>query len=333
MSFDRPLALLTLLAVPAALGLYVFVRRRPSRSAIHYPNVRVLAEVADGGPSWRAWVPPAFLGVAVAALCVAVARPHVDRVVMDERATVILVLDTSRSMLSDDVRPSRLEAAKAAAQRFLDRVPRRLRVGLITFSGDVIVAATPTHEHERVRATIVSIDPYTGVGGGTAIGDAIARAVEVAQEALRERTLSSVGTAAAEQDEHSSISVLFLSDGRQNRGILPPLEGAARAAAAGIPVYTVALGTSGGGSRGAGLFGGFRRAPDPATLRAIAAATGGEFFRARTTAALSSAYTGLASRLGRTPHQSEATVVFVAAAAAALLAAFLAAAWWAPRLP
>ncbi len=330
MSFDRPLALLTLLAVPAALALYIVLRRTPSRSAVRYPNVGVLARAVGRRPSWRSWVPATLLVLALVSLGIAVARPHVQRVVTDERATVVLVLDTSRSMLSDDVRPSRLEAAKAAAQAFLELVPRELRVGLVTFSGDVIVASTPTRERERVRATIASIDPYTGVGGGTAIGDAIARAVEVGQEALRERILSSLEAAPLQDGEPAAVSILFLSDGRQNRGLLPPLEGAARASAAGFPVHTVALGTSGGS--GSSVFG-FRRAPDPATLREIARITGGEFFQARSGEALSAAYTDLGSRLGRTPRRSEATVAFVIAAAAAVLAALLAAAWWSPRLP
>jgi Ca-activated chloride channel family protein len=331
MSFDRPLVLLCLLAVPAALGLYVLVRRQPGRSAVRYPNVDVAALVVQARPSWRAWIPPALLLLALASLCVAVAQPHLQRVVADERATVVLVLDVSRSMLSDDVKPSRLEAAKSAAQEFLARVPGRLQVGLVTFSGDVTVAAIPSRDHERVRFTIASIDPYTGAGGGTAIGDAIARAVEVGQDALRERGLSSVGAApVVDEGERSPVSILFLSDGRQNRGILPPLEGATIARAAGIPVHTVALGTS--GSDGSGGFG-FRRAPDPATLRAIAQETGGKFFEARTPEALSAAYADLGSSLGRTSRRSEATVAFVGAAALALLVAVLAGAWWSPRLP
>jgi Ca-activated chloride channel family protein len=332
MSFERPLALLTLLAVPAVLAAYVLVRRRPGSPAVVYPNLAVLAEARRTRRAWRPWVAPSLLALALILLVAAIARPHVQRVVADERATVVLVLDTSRSMLSDDVPPSRLEAAKAAAQQFLEVVPGKLRVALITFSGDAVVAAPPTREHDRVSTTIATIDVYSGFGGGTAIGDAIARAVEVGQDALRERSLASSLGAAPVAGEASPVSILFLSDGRQNRGILPPLEGAALAAAAGFPVYTVALGTA-GGSSSAGVFGGFRRAPDPATLRAIAEETGGEFFAARSAEALSSAYTDLGSRLGRSSRRSEATVAFVAAATAALLAAFLAAVWWAPRLP
>ena len=336
MSFGSPYLLVTLLAVPAALGCVLLARRRATRFAVRFPNLEVLTRVVSGGRSWRRTLPLVALMVALAALGVALARPHVTLRVPTERATVVLVLDTSRSMLSDDVKPSRLEAAKSAAQLFLDRVPARLRVGLVTFSGDVAVAAVPTREHERVQESVAAIDPYMGVGGGTAIGDAIARAVEVGTDAVARDD----GGAIVPGEVGRLVSILFLSDGRQNRGILPPLEGAARARAAGIPVFAVALGTrdgpaqSGPGAGGANFFGGGpRRAPDPETLRAIAEATGGEFTWARTSEELDDAYRDLGSRLGRDPQRTEVTAAFVAVAAVALLAGALSGAWWSPRLP
>jgi Ca-activated chloride channel family protein len=332
MTFDRPTLLLTLLVIPAAACLYALVRRRRSRFAVNYTNLDVLAGVVSARKAWRTVLPLALLTLSVAALLVAIAGPHVNRLLPTERATVVLALDVSRSMESQDVRPSRLAAAKVAAQRFLDTVPGKLRVGLVTFSGDVFVAAVPTTDRERVRASIAA----AGFGhsfGGTAIGDAIARAVEVGRAALEERQLSSAGAALAPASAESAglVSIVFLSDGRQNRGLIPPLEGAALAKAAGIPVYTVALGTS--NPNAPGLPWGGRRAPDPATLRAISEATDGEFFEARNAEAASAAYEELGSKLGRTPQKSEATVAFVAAAAAALLAGGLLASVWSPRLP
>ena len=116
---------------------------------------------------------------------------------------------------------------------------------------------------------------------------------------------------------------------------LPPLEGAGRARAAGIPVFTVALGSDGSGPPGSGrsFNGRWNRAPDPATLRAIARLTGGEFFEARDDVELTSAYADLGSRLGRVSKRSEVSVAFAGAAGAALLAAGLLGAWWSPRLP
>lgn len=328
MTFDRPIWLLALLVVPAVAGLYLLGERRRMRYALRFTNMDVLARVAGGRP-WRRYVAPLLFLVALASLCVALARPRAETLVADERATVILVIDVSRSMAAQDVRPTRLEAAKAAARTFLGRVPKRLRVSLIVFSGDVQVAAPPTSDHRLVRDSIDEIGPYTGFGG-TAIGDAIDRAVEIGQRALDERTLTAAGSPHRRAGGRPLVSIVFLSDGRQNRGVIPPLEGAARAKAAGFPVHTVALGTP----NGALVLGmNWRAVPDPETLRAIARMTGGEFFEARTAKSLSAAYEQLGSRLGRTPGWTEVTNAFLAVAAGLLVAAGLVSARWSPRLP
>jgi Ca-activated chloride channel family protein len=330
MSFDQPLLLLTLLVLPAAVVLFLLIERRRSRYNVRFTNMEVLAGVAR--TSWRRrYLAPLLFLVALAALGAALARPHMNTLVADERATVILVIDASRSMQSDDVRPTRLLAAEAAAGTFLDRVPKRLRVGLIVFAGDVQVAAPPTTDHELVRESLGSIGSFTGFGG-TAIGDAIVRAVEVGREAVASRAVASVAAPAPPTDARGLVSILFLSDGRQNRGLIQPLDGAQRAKAAGIPVHTVALGTANGGSSGGFGFGG-ARAPDPETLRAIARITGGQFYAARSAKSLQAAYAKLGSRLGRSPGRTEVTYAFLLGAAALLVAAGLLSARWSPRLP
>ena len=110
MSFDRPLFLLALLAVPAAVGLYLLAERRRMRYAIRFTNLEVLAAVA-GGRNWRRYVPLGIFLLALTALCLGVARPNHETMVSQDRATVILVVDVSRSMEADDVKPSRLRAA------------------------------------------------------------------------------------------------------------------------------------------------------------------------------------------------------------------------------
>jgi Ca-activated chloride channel homolog len=327
-SFDRPLALLSLALVVALLAGYVAVRRRRSRYTILYPNVEVLSGVAPRFSARREWAVAALVLGALALLCVALARPHVNRVTTVENATVVLVVDTSRSMLAADITPSRLEAAKTAAQTFLDRVPDRVRVGVVTFAGEPTVTAYPTHDRKLLRGSIAAISPYQSGGGGTAIGDALARSVELAREAfpggLPRRTEGA-------KPGEAGVTILFLSDGRQFRGILPPEAGAARAAKAGIPVYTVALGTD-DPSEQDGLFG-FAQSPDRETLRKIARTTGGEFFSARSARALSSAYDDLGSRLGRTRRPAEVTHLVLAAAALTLAAAIGLSRLWAPVLP
>jgi Ca-activated chloride channel family protein len=178
LSFDRPLALLSLALVAVLLTGYVVVRRRRSRYTVLYPNVDVLRGVAPRFSARREWAVAGLVLGALALLCVALARPHVNRVTTVENATVVLVVDTSRSMLTSDITPSRLEAAKTAARTFLDRVPGRVRVGIVTFAGEPTVTAYPTHDRALLRGSIDAISPYQSGGGGTAIGDALARSVD-----------------------------------------------------------------------------------------------------------------------------------------------------------
>ncbi len=346
MTFERPLLLLALLVVPAAVGLYLLAERRRMRYAIRFTNIDVLAGVVSHR-IWRQYVPLALFLLALAALCVGVARPRRTTLVPKDRATVILVVDVSRSMESKDVKPSRLGAATTAVRLFLDRVPDRLQVGLIAFAGDPAVAAPPTTDHRLVREALDTLQWYPSFGG-TAIGDALAEAVRVGQQAVASPNgnLAAVESAPSAQTK-GLVSILFLSDGAQTRGELLPLDGAARARAAGIPVYTVALGTPNGTlrfgfGRPPGGFpgpnpGGPGRTvpvpPDPDTLKAIANRTGGEFFAARDAKSLRAAYTKLGSRLGRKPGKTEITYGFLAAAAGLLVAAGLLSAIWSPRLP
>lgn len=330
MGFDRPLALLSLALLPALLAGYVLARRRGPRHAVRYTNVDVLREVVPRSPARREWAVAALVLLVVGLLCVALARPRVDRVRPVENATVVLVVDTSRSMLASDIAPSRLEAAKAAASAFLDRVPDRLRVGIVTFAGDATVTAVPTHDRVSLHRSIDAINPFQSGGGGTAIGDALARSVELARESLPDGA-AAASAAGGGSPGRTGVTILFLSDGRQYRGILPPEAGAALAAEAGIPVYTVALGTDAPDSQD-NLFG-FAQTPDRETLRAIARTTGGEFFAARSARALSSAYDDLGSRLGRARQRTEVTFLVVAAAALALAGAVGLSRLWAPALP
>jgi Ca-activated chloride channel homolog len=358
MSFGHPLLLLTLLALPALAALYLYLERRPPRYAMTFTNVDLLIAVSRGR-AIRRYLPPALALLALATLCIALARPHRSTLVPSDQAEVVLVVDVSGSMQAKDVKPTRLGAAQAAVRMFLDRVPKKVKVALIAFAGDPQVAAPPTTDRDLVRQAVDSLGYFSGFGG-TAIGDALAAAVDLVRPPPPPGAQTIAYTVAAQPQRRSPVSILFLSDGHQTRGLLQPLEGAERARRAGIPVFTIALGTpngvldrgfgfgggggapgGGGGSSpgGGGLFGGggFGRRipvpPDPETLRQIAQTTGGKFFDARSAKALSAAYEHLGSIVGQEPGKKEVTYELLALAAILLVVAGAASALVAPRLP
>jgi Ca-activated chloride channel homolog len=351
MSFGHPWLLLSLAVIPAALAASRLAARRRMRYAVRYTNVDVLATVLATGRPWRRWLAAGTFLLAVTTLCVAVSRPHVRRMVVSDNATVVLVLDVSGSMQAQDVKPTRLVAAQRALHTFLAKVPPQLKVGLVLFAGEAEVATPPTTDHALVNEAVDEADFFRGFGG-TAIGDAIAAAVKVGLRSagLPARSVSTAPPApelasyrlAAGRQASTLVSILFLSDGHQTRGVLEPLQGADRARAAGIPVYTVALGTTGnttlrgypGGFPGAGTgFGRRGLSPDPRTLHAIATVTGGKFYRAKSAGAVQDAYASLGAKLGRKPGSTEVTDLFLMAAAGLLVLAGALSALVAPRLP
>jgi Ca-activated chloride channel homolog len=325
-SFEAPALLALLLLVPVVGVGYWLLQRRPSRYAVRYSNLEVLASVAGRRRSWKRHVPAALLLLSLGALGIAFARPTVTVEAPDERASVVLVVDVSGSMRAQDVQPTRLAAAKQAMVSFLKNAPDSLRVGIVAFSNEPQVVASPTLDRRELTDGIDLLEPAFG----TALGDALARSVELARTTTA--TNGQGATAPVKDAEGRALaSILLLSDGFQTRGLLSPGQGAERARSAGIPVFTIALGTEGGTIVDREQV--IPVPPDRETLAAIAEYTGGESFDAETAGALKRVYQGLGSRVGRREKPREVTSAFVAAGAVLLVGAVGAAMVVAPRLP
>jgi Ca-activated chloride channel family protein len=318
--------LLACLVVPAlALAAYVWLERRPAKAAVAYPNLAVLATVV-GRSSWRRHVLAGLLLAAIALLCVGLARPRIPLTTTSDHATVVLVVDVSVSMNAKDVAPSRLEAARTAIRTFVQKVPGRVKVGLIAFADDPVVVTAPTTDRKLIQNGINSLSP----GFGTAIGDAVARAVDVVRA-----TAGDAGRSDAGARKEPLGAVVLLSDGAQTRGVLAPEDGARLAKNAHIPVYTIALGTLTGTvtiDRGDGVVT-VPVPPDRATLASIAETTGGSTFAATDAGKLGSVYRRLGGVVAKTSKPREVTAAFVGVAAALLAASIGLASLWAPKLP
>ena len=330
MRFEWPIALLALALVPAAAVGYVLLERRRARFALRFPNVEVLSSIAPPpAPAWRRFLPPAMFLLAVAVSLAALARPQVARSVHREQASVVLVVDTSGSMVANDVEPTRLGAAREAVRRFVAKLPSRFRVGVVTFSTEPRVSIPITDNHALATQALDHVPAF----GGTALGDAIARAVQLIRPGSRGRGAAAGSSLRATSFPPSAI--VLLSDGAQNRGQLRAMEGARLAKRLKIPVHTVALGTAGGTIRisDGGVTQVLPVAPDPATLKQIALETGGTFYSAASSARLNAVYEGLASRLTAGRSYQEATSYLLGGASLLLVAAGVLSALWLPRLP
>lgn len=306
--------------MPALVAVYVLAERRRGRLAARFANQALLPNVIDRSPGRRRHLPLAILLLGLATLVVGVARPHATITVKREEATVVLALDTSRSMLANDVAPTRLQAARAAATAFLTQVPKKFRVGVISIGTRAVVALPPTTDRALAAATIADLRP----GEGTALGDAVLLATRIGR------------TERASDGSVPPTSVLLISDGAAQGGSTTPAAAAMTARAAHIPVTTVLVGTPNGQVERT-LTGGYReiiRVPaDPATLRQVARTTGGQFLTAATSADLQEVYRRLASRLGHRSESREITDAFGGGSAALLLVGGAFSALWFRRIP
>ena len=311
MSFQAPLFLLALAAIPAALLALLLARKRPAKYVVRFPATATLAAVAGRTGRARRVIPPALLCLALAGLITALARPEATIAVPVEKASVMLVTDTSGSMNATDVAPDRLTAAKAAASRFLDRVPDKLQTGLVAFADGPHTVLRPTQDRVQVSSTLEALRAE----GGTATGDALASA------------LTALGTRAKNSPP---AAIVLLSDGASKTG-RDPAEVAQEARDANVPIYTVALGTADGVVEAQGQI--LSVPPDPEALAEVARISGGRAFAAEDADALDEVYETLGSRIGTKKEKKEVSAGFAAVGLLLLGGAAFTSLRWRGRLP
>jgi Ca-activated chloride channel family protein len=344
MTFASPELLVALLLVPLAIAAYLLVQRRRARYAVAFTNVDLLSNLVPRTPAWRRHVPPALYLGAIGALVFALARPSMIMAVPRQEATIILAMDVSGSMQATDVAPSRLAAAKKAASDFVDQLPDTFQVGLVVFSTAPRVAVSPTTDRVAIHQALDSLVAQ----GGTALGDAIAASLDAAATVTTAPPTAAPSpsapsaapspgpSATPSSGEPPLVATVLLSDGANSTGSLEPLDAASRAAALGVPVYTIALGTQDGVVQVPNRQGQLQTLavpPDTETLAAIAETTGARFFDAPTAQDLAQIYENLGSKVGFTDEQREVTQLFAAAGLLFVIAGAGLAAHWFNRFP
>lgn len=318
MTFLAGERLLFLLAVAGVAAAYLVQQRRRRRYAVRFTNLALLDSVAPHRPGWRRHLPAAALLLALASLVLAFARPAAPVRVPQERATILLAIDTSISMEATDVEPTRLQAAQDAATGFVRQLPPRFNVGLVSFSGSASLVVPPTLDRAAVRSAIGSLQ----LGPRTAIGEAVFAALDSIRT-FDERVDGTTGKPPAAR-------IVLMSDGGNTAGRTVD-EAAAAADDAGVPVSTIAYGTPGGTVVTQG-----QTVPVPVdedALRALAEQTSGTAFAATSGAELKDVYADIGRSVGYRTEHREVTSWFVGFALLAALAAAAGSLLWFSRLP
>jgi Ca-activated chloride channel family protein len=305
----------------ALLVAYLLVQRSRRRVAVRFTNVDLLASVAPRRSGWQRHLASGALLGALVLLVVGFAQPARVERTPKQKATVVLTLDISGSMVANDVSPSRLAAAEQAARGFVNALPSGVQLGLVSFSSSSSVLVAPTADRSAVLAAINNLQ----AGGGTATGDAIGLSLD---------TIKALPAAANGQKVPAAI--VLMSDGTptigHNGGSPQQSVDDATAAAkdAGVKIDTIAFGTPDGTVVVEGQT--LLVPSDPAAMAQIASATGGQTFTAQSASQLKSVYSQIGRVVGYDVHRHEITAWFTGIALVIATLAAVASLLWTQRI-
>ena len=291
LSADR---LLILLVIPLLIGAYIWATRRKNRRGMRFTNTSMLDVVVPKQSQWRRHLAVALSLLSLSTLTAAFARPSTVIDVPRERATVVIVIDASQSMQATDVEPNRLAAAKTAAIEFVEKLPEKYNVSIVSMAGNASILVPPTLAHNTVENAINSIQ----LQDGTAIGEGIFTALRALQQAPKDPN---------KPDSVAPGAIVLLSDGSNTAG-RAPMQAAAAARTAKVPVYTIAYGTENGY---VDLDNERQAVPvDHDLMKQIAELTNGQYFAAATVDQLKTVYANIGSEVGYEKAEREVTSRF-----------------------
>lgn len=316
MTFLAPARLWLLLAAAALALVYVLLQFRKRSYTMRFTNLALLDQVAPKRPGWRRHAAAAVFLVALCTLVVGFAQPAKKVRVPRERATICLALDTSLSMEANDVQPTRIKAAQAAAKTFVNALPGRINVGLVTFNGNASLVVSPTTDRDAVDQGIENAQ----LGERTAIGEAIYTCLDALKQVP------------AAKGAQVPARIVLMTDGSTTDG-RPNDQAAAAAVKAKVPVSTIAFGTDTGTIT-------IPQEPmpipvpvDKAALQDIAKTTGGHYYAAASASELKSVYQNIGSSVGYVTQHRDVSVWFVGAALVLLLITSTLSLLWFQRIP
>jgi Ca-activated chloride channel family protein len=317
MIFQSPWWLLALLVVVALAVLYVVLQLRRKAYAARFTNVALLGTLVPKRPGWRRHVAFGLLALGLATLVVSLAKPSTEVRVPRERATVVMAVDVSLSMQATDIQPDRFRAMQSAGKEFVDVLPDRINLGLVSFAGTATTLVPPTTDRAQVANAIDNLD----LAESTAIGEAVFTSLTAIENFQ--------STVEAGDAKPPPARIVLLSDGQTTVG-REDTQAIDAARAAGVPVSTIAFGTDYGTLE---LQGETVPVPvDRAALKKIADETGGSYSEAASAAELEQVYADLGSQIGYTTEPQDISPRFVRGGVVLVLLGAVLSLLWTNRL-
>ena len=269
--FNNPKYLWYFLTIPLLVAIHFITLSKVRGKVLQFANFVAIARITGMQPQQKNILLLLARISIIVFIVLAVAGTTIRYIGESTENDFVLAIDSSSSMLANDLEPTRIEAAKEAALLFIDSIPRKSRIALVSFSGTSFVKQALTDDQGVLRESLgnMGIEPV----GGTDLGDAII-----------------TGTNLLLLSEKSK-AVILLTDGRSNVG-MNPLQAVEYANNNNINIYTIGVGTEEGGMpEGVNV----TLTLDEETLEIIANETDGEYYRAESKEALNNAYSEIAS--------------------------------------
>ena len=338
MSFIWPAMLLLLLFVPLFVVLYIFMQRRRRRIATAYSSFGLGQQATGRRLGRRRHIPITLFLIGLTILIVALARPQTVVSLPRIEGTVMLAFDVSGSMAADDLKPTRMEAAKAAARDFIEHQPPSVKIGVISFSDSGFAVQAPTDDQAAVLAAINRLTPQRGTSLAYGILTSL-NAIAAAEAGDNPRFYSNLTPTPTPAPTPTPVPkgtytpsvIVLLTDGENNESP-NPLDAAQTAADRGVRIYTIGIGSAAGSILHIEGFT-IRSRLNADLLQQIAQVTDGAYYNADNEQDLKTIYDNLDPQLVIKPEKTEVTSLFAGVSILVLLIGGAFSLLWFSRLP
>jgi|WetSurMetagenome_2_1015567.scaffolds.fasta_scaffold54879_2 Ca-activated chloride channel homolog len=339
MTFLWPAMLLSLVLIPLFIAVYLLLQQKRKQLSANFNSLGINPpNKKPRAVGIRRHIPPALFMVGLTILAVSLARPQAVISLPKQEGIVILAFDVSGSMAADDMKPTRMDAAKAAASEFIKKQPLYVQIGVVAFSDNGLSVQVPTDDSGSILAAINRLTPQSG----TAVAQGILASLnaisvgssggDLPAEVYSNLLLTpSPSPTPVSKGTYIPAVIILLSDGENNERP-DPIAAAQMASDRGVRIYTVGIGSTAGTTVHINGFS-IHTQLDENTLKQISQVTGGAYYNAQSAQDLIKIYDGLDTQLVSKPEKTELTALFAGASIFIMLVGGLFSLLWFSRLP